>query len=295
MAGIGEIAEKKVTRKRCIQNPTTALDTNSTKKRLLPLRSCRYRSSTTLLDVNDDCLLIIFGKLNEIDVCQVQNVCTRFVPLAETAFRNIRERYPDPDERNIFELNLPRSDLRRVVYKFGHLYQSCRIYGSEHIRSDIMQRLTHVTCLTLTDASMSIDGELLLAIYSAVHLKLLSINCAHFTKFLTHSSLENLKEKSSLQRLFFQDALPPLNQFIDFLRYNQQLVCLGVPANVPLDYIDQIIKHAKQISEIQFFFENKSSPHNPYFHKLVGNLKKAKRGVSFRHCKKFVSCPQSTK
>lgn len=115
MANNCKSTDKKMVRKRRSEDPAT-LDNNSMKKRLRG-----YRPKISLLDLNDHCLLTIFENLNEVDICHVQNVCKRFVPLAESTFRNIRRMN---SEQNIFRMGYSESEIRRIAYKFAHLINS---------------------------------------------------------------------------------------------------------------------------------------------------------------------------
>lgn len=122
MANKSKIADKEVIRKRSI-NDSSASDS-------IEKRPRTHRTDTTLLDLNDHCLLTIFENLNEIDICHVQNVCRRFVPLATSAFTTIRRRSP---EKMISKLRYSNSELRRMIYKFGELFDWTSLTAIESI------------------------------------------------------------------------------------------------------------------------------------------------------------------
>lgn len=219
-------------RTRALDSP----DADSIKKRLRA-----NRCNTGLLDLNDDCLLAIFEKLNGIELCHMQNVCKRFGSLTEGTFRSLLKQNPEWASSDI---GGPECDTRRIFYKFGHLFATFHVHSD--IDYDVLQRLTELTILNV------VSGR------------------------ITTSSSKRLRVKRSpLQRLTFSDKLPPLSIFKKMLQSSQQLQCLGLPLSVSDKYIPHIQKLARQLTELDFHTPvNSVGPELPTLLRYLKNLRK---------------------
>lgn len=264
-----------VTRKRRPAN-IASTNANPINKRL------RSYNNGSFLHLNDDCLLGIFEHLTRIDLCHVKNVCDRFAPLAETAFRlNLRNKRCWAN----YKMERTNSDTRHVFYNFGHLFKSFQVYSK--IDSDILERLTQMTSLILVNSE--IDWKMTRAIYSAEHLKILDmVSCKFVGDFghntpgnscnIVHNTSENSSQSlhnkdASLVRFILQQTLPPLHTFKNILQRNQQLRCIGIPIDIPEEYISNILIHAQQLSELVIFTNGSDSRR---IYQLVSRLRPPK-------------------
>lgn len=278
----GLIDKKQIRKKR--SRDITALDTNSAEKRLRA-----YHTETTILDVNDHCLLTILAYLNENDLCHVRNACTRFVSLSEGAFLSICK-----TRKNNFRAYCENSELRRIVCNFGHLFESCMFTSisdsvdldsglhfqyvnvDRNFNSGILQRLTHLTSLTLDD--VNVDSEIIGVIHRAEHLNDLSLYCTYDSSCGNKSRNVSIQtKKSSLTYLQFDEQVPPLNTFIEFLQFNPKLLSLSLPSDIPSNYIRHIEKHSNQLVELYFFTRQNSKSISIRIQKLLSNLQNLKQ------------------
>lgn len=257
MGAICELVDTQEYRKRHIESPS-ASDVSPIKK-----QTSEYSGTDSLLVLNDDCLLSVFEHLSQSDLCNVQNVCRRFAPLAETAFRSNVIRRPDWVQ---FQPVNSMPNRRRIFYKFGHLFRSFHAWGK--LDSDILQRMTHLTRLTLL--RVALDSEIVGVIHSAKHLEVLNM---YHCDFENESSGNSSKSVNVLRRLTCQDQLPPLHTFSEFLQYNQQLNRLGLPTGIPESYVRSIVQHAPQLTELVLFITKYQTT---AIIELISNLKALK-------------------
>lgn len=254
-----ESADQKFNRKRGIINFAT-MD-------ISPIKRLNH-SSENLLDLNDYCLLEILEKLSHIDLCHVQNVCRRFVPLVESAFRrNIKT----IKGWNKFHITSTTPNNRRVSSKFGHYMHSLNAWIALDLH--ILEQLTQLRQLTLLH--VTIDWSMVDKIHSAKHLQVLKMYYCKFIERKTERNLsKNLRENNSPLFWFScQDKLPPLDMFTEFLQFNQQLRGLSLPNTIPQTYISQIQLHAPQLTELLVFNNSSTDSNTNHLIRNVNNLK----------------------
>ncbi|XP_055314995.1 uncharacterized protein LOC129575419 [Sitodiplosis mosellana] len=265
------------------------LNPNSVKKRRRGHHMISH--ATTLLDLNDDCLLTIFGNLKAIELCHVANVCKRFGPLAESAFRTTHK--SDQFIRLRFdEGSCTKSELRRIICKFGHLVTY--FFGTgRQLELNLLERSNNLRKLWLDE--VIIDCKIAKPIFQRVeHLQLFDCkfvgNRSDISKdlfeaynnleLLMYSSMEGvrpygLERNYKLATLLFRNCVPSLSSFIQFLRFNKQLLCLGIPGDITDKYVSGIIKYGKQLTHI-FLFVKEGIVSAETFERL-GNLKNLRK------------------
>lgn len=239
------------------------LDSVSSKRRL------KSHPEGSFTNLNDHCVLAIFEHLNQMDLCHVQNVCRRFVPLTEIAFKSALKKNPHWTR---FKMDESISDTRRVIYKFGHIYETVSFWCK--VDAAMVQRLTNVTTLSLV--RNNIDWEMIKVVRASEHLRTFGVVDCKFIDNNGDSISKGLDKRNSiLQRLIFYDQLPPISMFSEFLEHNQQILCMGLAGDFSEDYIPYILQHAQQLNELNFFTKNNSLSTKTF--DMISNLKNLKK------------------
>lgn len=257
----GHFDKKIVLKRRATSLPALAND--SIKKRLRG-----NRSHTSLTDLNDDCLLAIFENLNRIDICHVQNVCKRFDSVAETAFHSRLKRNKNWAKIGMRE---SRSETRRILYKFGHLFEKLIINGT--CDSDILQRLTQIKELHLQQ--VNIDWKMICVLHAAEKLSLLFMTKCKFVsnnggKRRRVSAKDLHTTITPLNHLIIREQPPPVHVFNKMLQYNKRIQGLGLPLNVSKKFLSHIVNHGQQLTRLHLYAKNSNRME---ILKILGDLK----------------------
>lgn len=257
--------------------------------------------TTTLLDLNDDCLREICSYFDLSQLCGFADVCERFRGIAQSHFQSLKLMEITKNEWNELRIR----DVFRLMRNFGKSIRSLvemEHYGKSELLIETIVRYCGDTLHTLTLKYFKIGeetGEKMRPLLLRLHkFGLIDCNCAEsFWKMLPTclSELRELQMKSIVDdNCDLIRAYPKLvsfsigylseSQFEVFLKKNQQLKSLELDSRCEGDvFFNLITKHLPTIESLNLFVPGRRSAkwNDAEVQNLIALKKLVIRGDSF--------------